>query len=89
MGSINIIKQLQSTALSSLGINLGSIKNSEKLLGTAGIKPGATGCKVRTLSIVLCGPHRRETLLTKSIVFTQPDCVHQGQLRLLIGTGVA
>ena len=56
--------------------NLGNIKNesifrnnsSEKFLGMPGIKPGATGCKVRALSSVLCVPPELYSLCLRTLL---------------------
>ena len=59
MGLIDMIKSLSTILSSAFNKSLQhQEKNSqaEKFMGTPRIKPGAAGCKARTLSIMVCGP---------------------------------
>ena len=76
MGLIDMIKPL-STVLSSAVVKSWQHQENnsqrQKLLGMPRIKPGAAGCKLRKLSIVLCGPPllRNCLLVFQSSAFLQ------------------
>ena len=60
MGSINLIKPLLPTAISSSAVDQPwqhqQYFHQKKTLGMPGIKSGSAGCETRMLSVVRCGP---------------------------------